>query len=238
MFCIWCGSPTDGDVALRCTSCGRTHYLNSKISASALTVAGDNYLTVKRAAPPELGKWDLPGGFCEYGEDPADTAARETIEESGIKVAVSRLLGVFMDEYIEPDGRPWPTINLIYLATPDNLDGDSPTSTPKRSLHWRGTRSPIRQTTSPSPPSNSAPSRRTSGTAKALPRERRGHSPTRAVDLGPGRIVFEISENALAVHHECGRYPPGLIESLAREAAMSLAALPPRAGTYIDRSRS
>lgn len=124
MFCIWCGSPTDGDVALRCTSCGRTHYLNSKISASALTVAGDTYLTVKRAAPPEVGKWDLPGGFCEYGEDPADTAARETIEESGIKVAVSRLLGVFMDEYIEPNGRPWPTINLIYLATPDNLDGD------------------------------------------------------------------------------------------------------------------
>lgn len=62
--------------------------------------------------------------------------------------------------------------------------------------------------------------------------------PTRTVDLGPGRIVFEISQNALAVHHERGRYPPGLIESLASEAATSLAALPRRAGTYINRSRS
>lgn len=62
--------------------------------------------------------------------------------------------------------------------------------------------------------------------------------PTRTVDLGPGRIVFEISENALAVHHERGRYPPALIESLASEAATSLAALHPRAGTYVNRSRS
>lgn len=29
-----------------------------------------------------------------------------------------------MDQYAEPDGRPWPTINLIYLASPNNLDGD------------------------------------------------------------------------------------------------------------------
>lgn len=124
MFCIWCGAPAVGDVVIRCTSCGRTHFLNSKISASALIVDDDRYLTVKRAAAPELGKWDLPGGFCEYGEDPAHTAARESIEETGIKITVTRLLGVFMDQYIEPDGRPWPTINLIYLATPDTSTGD------------------------------------------------------------------------------------------------------------------
>lgn len=123
-FCIWCGSPAEGDVALRCTSCGRTHYLNSKISASALVVVDGNYLTVRRAAPPELNRWDAPGGFCELGEDPADAAVRETLEETGIKIVVERLLGVFMDEYIEPDGRPWPTINLLYLATPETVVGD------------------------------------------------------------------------------------------------------------------
>lgn len=118
MFCIWCGSAADGDITLRCTNpaCERTHYLNSKVSASALVVAGDTYLAVRRAAEPEKGKWDLPGGFTNYGEDPADTAARETVEESGFKIAVSHLLGVYMDRYREPDGTHWPTINLIYLA--------------------------------------------------------------------------------------------------------------------------
>jgi 8-oxo-dGTP diphosphatase len=120
MFCIWCGSTADGDVALRCTSssCGRTHWLNSKVSASALVVIDDLYLTVKRAAEPELGKWDLPGGFTNYGEPPPDAAGRETLEESGIRVAVTRLLDVFMDQYLEPDGTYWPTINLLYLAHP------------------------------------------------------------------------------------------------------------------------
>lgn len=63
MFCIWCGSPAEGAVTLRCTSaeCGRTHYLNSKVSASALVVDGDRYLTVRRAVEPEKDKWDLPG---------------------------------------------------------------------------------------------------------------------------------------------------------------------------------
>jgi ADP-ribose pyrophosphatase YjhB (NUDIX family) len=124
MFCIWCGSPAEGDVALRCSNCGRTHYLNSKVSASALVVLDETYLTVRRAAEPELGKWDLPGGFTNYGESPADTASRETLEESGIKVVVSRLLDVFMDQYLEPDGTYWPTINLIYLATPVDPTGD------------------------------------------------------------------------------------------------------------------
>ena len=118
-FCIWCGSRAEGDVALRCTSCGRTHYLNSKVSASALVVRDDGtYLTVKRAAEPEFGKWDLPGGFTNYGEPPPDAAGRETLEESGIKVVVTRLLDVFMDQYLEPDGTYWPTINLLYPAHP------------------------------------------------------------------------------------------------------------------------
>jgi ADP-ribose pyrophosphatase YjhB (NUDIX family) len=124
MFCIWCGSPAEGDVALRCSRCGRTHYLNSKVSASALVVVDDTYLTVKRAAEPEFGKWDLPGGFLNYAEPPADAAGRETIEESGIKVVMDRLLDVFMDQYLEPDGTYWPTINLIYLAHPVDPAGD------------------------------------------------------------------------------------------------------------------
>ncbi len=37
----------------------------------------------------------MPGGRVESGETPAEAAAREVAEETGLHVAVERLLGVF-----------------------------------------------------------------------------------------------------------------------------------------------
>ena len=39
--------------------------------------------------------WELPGGHCEAGEDPAVTAARETEEETGLRASVGGLVGVY-----------------------------------------------------------------------------------------------------------------------------------------------
>src|SRR5258706_3746221 len=39
--------------------------------------------------------WELPGGHCDDGEDPALTAAREGEEETGHTVRVLRLSGVY-----------------------------------------------------------------------------------------------------------------------------------------------
>ena len=47
---------------------------------------------------PTLAKfagWELPGGQCEPGEDPAFTAARETEEEMGYKVRIAGIVGVY-----------------------------------------------------------------------------------------------------------------------------------------------
>src|SRR6266508_3649212 len=35
-------------------------------------------LLVKRGRPPFLGRWALPGGFCEYGETTAECGSRAT----------------------------------------------------------------------------------------------------------------------------------------------------------------
>jgi ADP-ribose pyrophosphatase YjhB (NUDIX family) len=49
-------------------------------------------LLIRRA---DNGFWALPGGAVELSETPAECAARECFEETGLHVRITRLLGVF-----------------------------------------------------------------------------------------------------------------------------------------------
>lgn len=44
---------------------------------------------------PDLDVWNLPGGGMEPGELPTETAVRETHEETGLRVEIERLVGVY-----------------------------------------------------------------------------------------------------------------------------------------------
>jgi 8-oxo-dGTP diphosphatase len=72
-------------------------------------------LLVRRARPPFEGSWALPGGFCEWGEMTEETCAREAREETGIKVRIGRLLGVYSDPDRDPRGH---TVSVLYEAKP------------------------------------------------------------------------------------------------------------------------
>lgn len=68
---------------------------------------------VRRKNNPYRGKWALPGGFVEYGEKVEFAAAREALEETGIRVKLDGLLGVYSDPGRDPRGH---TISICFTA--------------------------------------------------------------------------------------------------------------------------
>jgi len=82
-------------------------------SADIPALQGQEVLLVKRAVEPFKGYWDIPGGFLESGEHPADGARREVLEETGLVIEPTEVVGFYMDVYGPEDE---PTLNICYLA--------------------------------------------------------------------------------------------------------------------------
>jgi len=65
------------------------------------------------------GQWCLPGGRIEAGESVAEACVRETWEETGLQVRVTRLIGVYSNPnklVIYPDGNKAHIIALSFEA--------------------------------------------------------------------------------------------------------------------------
>ncbi|WP_400997988.1 NUDIX hydrolase [Agromyces sp. GXQ0307] len=59
---------------------------------AVITDEAGRVLLVRRGAPPQRDRWTVPGGRLEPGESFEDAAAREVLEETGLRVAVGREL--------------------------------------------------------------------------------------------------------------------------------------------------
>jgi 8-oxo-dGTP diphosphatase len=70
-------------------------------------------LLIERRNPPFAGRWALPGGFVEQGEQVVKAARRELAEETGLGVETLELLGVYDTPGRDPRG--W-TVSVVYVA--------------------------------------------------------------------------------------------------------------------------
>lgn len=62
------------------------------IAATIAAVIRDGHvLLVRRANPPDAGRWGFPGGKIEQGETIENAAIRELLEETGVRAAPLRV---------------------------------------------------------------------------------------------------------------------------------------------------
>lgn len=95
-----------GRERLACSKCDFVNWNNPKPVTAAVIPLDGGIVLVRRKFPPFIDDWCLPGGFMEAAEHPAEAAAREVFEETGLEVRVSRLLGA---------GAPGRGINVVLL---------------------------------------------------------------------------------------------------------------------------
>jgi 8-oxo-dGTP diphosphatase len=85
---------------------------NPKLTVDAVAVLpGGEVVLVRRGKEPFAGAWALPGGFVEYGEDPALAVLRELEEETGLQGEVVGLVGVYGQPDRDPRGH---TVAVAY----------------------------------------------------------------------------------------------------------------------------
>jgi ADP-ribose pyrophosphatase YjhB (NUDIX family) len=124
-----------------CGACGFIAYVNPRLVVTTLPVTDAGELVLlRRAIEPAYGTWAQPGGFLEADETAIQGAVRETLEETGLHVAPTSIVGLYSqphsavvvvayeativggearatDEALEvaaftADAIPWPSIGL------------------------------------------------------------------------------------------------------------------------------
>jgi 8-oxo-dGTP diphosphatase len=77
-------------------------------------------LLTKRAIPPYLGKWVMPGGKVDLGEPITSALKREVREEVGLEVHVEGLIDIY--EIVPSNEHAEHYVILYYLASPKSGD--------------------------------------------------------------------------------------------------------------------
>ncbi len=113
----------------------RTYPSNPLVGVGAVAIKNGKILLVKRAFDPGAGKWSIPGGLVEVGEKLSEACARETEEETGIKVEILELINVFDMIDRDEDGRVrYHYVLVDFLAKP--VGGEEKKSEEVTEIAW------------------------------------------------------------------------------------------------------
>lgn len=98
-YCPRCGHRLEereafGRVRVYCPACDMVVFREHKVAAGVIVEEDGQVLLVRRTMDPGRGEWTFPGGFVDFDEAPAEAAARECREETGLSVEVTGLLDV------------------------------------------------------------------------------------------------------------------------------------------------
>ncbi|MDZ7751906.1 MAG: NUDIX hydrolase [Gammaproteobacteria bacterium] len=89
--------------------------LTPPIAADTIIELGDaserSIVLIERRNPPH--GWALPGGFMDEGETIEQAAVREAREETGLRVELDALLGVYSRPDRDPRGQ---TVSVVFVA--------------------------------------------------------------------------------------------------------------------------
>ncbi|MER5809175.1 NUDIX domain-containing protein [Streptomyces sp. NPDC002033] len=88
-------------------------------AASAVVVDAEGRILLQRRT--DNGMWALPGGKMELGESIGDCAVRETLEETGIIVEITGIVGTYTNPghvFAYDDGEVRQEFSICLLARP------------------------------------------------------------------------------------------------------------------------
>ena len=102
-----------------CPECSYIYFTDPKVGVGVFVISEGKLLLIQRRVEPQKGKWSVPAGFLDRGEDPKVTAVREALEETNLHVEVEELI----DVYFNP-GAAGPGASIFVLYRARLLGGD------------------------------------------------------------------------------------------------------------------
>ena len=102
-FCRECGTHLEqreafGRLRGVCPSCGYVHFEDPKVAVGVVVEMDGGIVLGLRNHDPKMGCWSFPSGFVDAGEVVEDAARREVEEETGLRVSIDRLIGVYSSQ--------------------------------------------------------------------------------------------------------------------------------------------
>jgi 8-oxo-dGTP diphosphatase len=118
VYCPRCATPLVTRLIIdkprrTCPECGYIYFTDPKVGVGVFVVADGKVLLVRRRVSPEKGKWSIPAGFLDRGEDPRETAVREALEETNLIVEIEELVDVYHNPTASGPGA---SIFIMYRA--------------------------------------------------------------------------------------------------------------------------